>query len=338
MRTVRIGFAPLVLALALLGIAAGPSAAEEERPGLDFGILGGFVYLDEDLAGPGGPSAEPTLGARIGGPFFADRLRWFADAQYYDLTTWTFRGEARSIAARGGGEISFYNERLNPIFLSLAGGYTTMSFDNATDFDSFLASVGFGQRVWIGGEKHIRWELRADHTLASDGLMGRDLTQAQFLIGLTWTKRSAPRDSDADGIVDRLDICLGSLPGEEVDQRGCPLVPRPADPEAPGVPGAIPMPTTSDTDADGVPDLQDRCPRTVRGVVVDENGCALDADGDGVPDGLGMDKCPGTPPGVIVDVHGCPLDSDGDGVYDGLDSCPDTPRGAEVDDAGCPSI
>jgi OOP family OmpA-OmpF porin len=168
--------------------------------------------------------------------------------------------------------------------------------------------------------------------------MGNDLTQAQFLIGLTWTRNSTPRDGDADGVIDRRDACPDSLPGEQVDRRGCPLIPRPADPEAPGVPGAIPMPMASDTDADGVPDLRDRCPLTVRGSAVDENGCALDADGDGVHDGLGMDKCPDTPRGALVDVHGCPLDSDGDGVYDGLDKCPDTPAGAQVDEAGCPAI
>lgn len=341
MRMVRIGVRSLVLALFLTVAAAVPSAAEEERPGLDYGILGGFVYLDGDLAGPDGPTTDPTLGARIGGPFldFSHRLRWFADAQYYEVETRTFRGDARAIEARAGGEISFFNERLNPMFLSVGGGYTIISFDNATDFTSVVASLGIGQRVWTGGNKQIRWELRGDHSLASDGLMGADVNQAQFLIGLTWTKRSVPRDRDADGVVDRLDVCPGSLPDEEVDYRGCPLVPRPADLSPEGVPGAgSQAPAAADSDADGVPDVIDRCPRTVRGTLVGEDGCFLDADGDGVYDGLEMDKCPGTPAGAAVDAHGCPLDGDGDGVYDGLDRCPDTPPGAEVDEGGCPTI
>ena len=36
-----------------------------------------------------------------------------------------------------------------------------------------------------------------------------------------------------------------------------------------------------------------------------------------------------------MDQRGCPLDSDGDGVYDYLDKCPGTPKAALVDDRGC---
>jgi OOP family OmpA-OmpF porin len=39
---------------------------------------------------------------------------------------------------------------------------------------------------------------------------------------------------------------------------------------------------------------------------------------------------------VKVDQNGCPLDSDGDGVYDYLDKCPGTPAGVKVDKDGCP--
>lgn len=60
----------------------------------------------------------------------------------------------------------------------------------------------------------------------------------------------------------------------------------------------------------------------------------VDSDNDGVPDD--QDKCPGTKAGVKVDEMGCPLDSDNDGVPDYLDKCPNTPAGAAVDDTGCP--
>jgi outer membrane protein OmpA-like peptidoglycan-associated protein len=89
-----------------------------------------------------------------------------------------------------------------------------------------------------------------------------------------------------------------------------------------------------DSDGDGVPDYLDKCPDTPKGIAVDANGCPLDSDGDGVPDYL--DRCPNTPKGVAVDTHGCSLDSDGDGVPDYLDMCPDTPKGVAVDQNGCP--
>ena len=92
--------------------------------------------------------------------------------------------------------------------------------------------------------------------------------------------------------------------------------------------------TENDSDGDGVPDDQDKCPNTPLGVKVDANGCPIDSDGDGVPDFL--DICPDTPLGVKVDANGCPIDSDGDGVPDFRDECPDTPEYALVDEYGCP--
>ncbi len=57
-----------------------------------------------------------------------------------------------------------------------------------------------------------------------------------------------------------------------------------------------------DTDIDGVADLNDRCGETPSSAKVDEDGCPLDADRDGIPDYL--DKEPGTKAGYVVDGNG----------------------------------
>jgi len=121
-----------------------------------------------------------------------------------------------------------------------------------------------------------------------------------------------PVDSDNDGVADYLDKCPDTPAGTKVDAAGCPV----------------------DSDGDGVPDYLDKCPNTPAGVSVDASGCPIDSDGDGVPDY--MDKCPDTPAGVAVGASGCPKDSDGDGVPDNLDKCPDTPKDVQVDANGCP--
>ena len=93
-------------------------------------------------------------------------------------------------------------------------------------------------------------------------------------------------------------------------------------------------PTGRDTDGDGVPDRDDRCP-TVPGSR-DNGGCPVqDRDGDGVPDH--RDKCPDQAGPVEND--GCPgADSDGDGIPDELDKCPTVPEDFDgfQDADGCP--
>lgn len=145
------------------------------------------------------------------------------------------------------------------------------------------------------------------------------------------------KDSDKDGVPDKLDKCPNTPPGVPVDANGCPL----------------------DTDKDGVADYLDKCPNTPPGVKVDADGCPLDTDKDGIPDyeddcpdvfglaafkgcpdsdGDGVpdkdDRCPNTPKGYKVDRFGCPLDTDKDGIPDSEDACPDKPGVAEL--KGCP--
>jgi outer membrane protein OmpA-like peptidoglycan-associated protein len=62
---------------------------------------------------------------------------------------------------------------------------------------------------------------------------------------------------------------------------------------------------TEDSDHDGVPDTEDRCPDTPHGVSVDTAGCPGDLDHDGIPDN--EDRCPDTPIGTRVDRNGCPM-------------------------------
>ncbi len=64
---------------------------------------------------------------------------------------------------------------------------------------------------------------------------------------------AAPKDSDGDGVVDRLDRCPNTPAGARVDAQGCEL----------------------DSDGDGVVDALDQCPNTPRGDQVDAKGCTL---------------------------------------------------------------
>lgn len=158
------------------------------------------------------------------------------------------------------------------------------------------------------------------------------------------------KDTDKDGVLDKLDVCPNTPLNVRVDEMGCPWdndgdgVPDYMD-ECPNTPSAAygmidTVGCPLDSDLDGVPDYRDLCPGTpaeARGHV-DTNGCPLDSDGDGVYDYI--DLCPNTPAAAygMVDSVGCPLDSDGDSVYDYLDLCPDTPEEAygSIDEHGCP--
>ncbi len=155
----------------------------------------------------------------------------------------------------------------------------------------------------------------------------------------------APPGSGTDpqwdvGVQAGLSIYAGPLGPRDSDRDG---VPNRED-RCPGTPAGLPVDPTGcnlprDSDNDGVLDGGDRCPGTPARQRVDISGCNADLDGDGVPNTV--DRCPGSPPGAEVDPFGCPpprqpSDSDGDGVPDERDRCPGTPIGGSVDALGCP--
>ena len=185
--------------------------------------------------------------------------------------------------------------------------------------DGYSAMMGF--QVKMSDRFALRFDAIGDvlmspilQTATMDLKTGNIGLQAGFNFRLG--KSSAPKDGDSDGVLDSMDACAGTAPGERVDSRGC-VLPK-------------------DSDGDGVMDPSDRCGQTPAGSRVDTNGCPVDSDGDGVLDGV--DGCPNTPADTRVDGRGCtaPGDADRDGVLDNADACPSTPTFTRVDSRGCP--
>lgn len=223
---------------------------------------------------------------------------------------------------------------------------TTGARNETTDFaaSEIFLSVASRFEFPLRGRLFCRWEMELDYltTAGAEFQTGVNSSRKRWLatfgVGITFafgkndrrrewrlsSRRlsetspdtafpSSARDSDGDGVPDKLDRCPQTPGGIRVDSRGCAV----------------------DSDADGVDDSRDDCPDTDPRArqKVDIFGCPVDSDFDGVPDYL--DACPFNPIGALVDSSGCPYDGDKDGVPDGLDDCPNTLYGAEVDKYGC---
>jgi outer membrane protein OmpA-like peptidoglycan-associated protein len=140
-----------------------------------------------------------------------------------------------------------------------------------------------------------------------------------------------PKDSDKDGIPDKLDKCPETPAGVMVTPNGCPVdgdndgIADYLD-KCPTVAGIAAFDGCPDSDGDGVQDSQDKCPN-VKGLA-SLNGCP-DSDGDGITDL--DDKCPNVK--GIAALNGCP-DTDGDGITDSEDRCPFAKGTKELN--GCP--
>lgn len=153
---------------------------------------------------------------------------------------------------------------------------------------------------------------------------------AQQSIGLSFSFGKS-KDSDKDGVADKLDKCPNTPMDVSVDVNGCPIdsdgdgVADYID-KCPDIKGLGEFAGCPDTDGDGVQDSEDKCPKT-KGLVV-FNGCP-DTDGDGIQDS--EDKCPKVK--GLASFAGCP-DTDGDGIQDSEDKCP-TIKGLTAMN-GCP--
>ncbi|HHT61463.1 MAG: OmpA family protein [Paludibacteraceae bacterium] len=224
-------------------------------------------------------------------PLFSYSLGIIADIGWAIKLTPQWKLHAGLSGGYGFNDVRTKAIRENPkVFQQLEGGYSgVVTTDHIGAVHTFFAGIKIGVSYAFGtccAEKKYR------------------KAQADFELYM--------RDSDGDGVPDRIDECPDTPQGVVVDSVGCPV----------------------DSDGDGVPDYIDECPDTPKGVVVDSVGCPIDDDGDGVPNYI--DECPDTPQGVVVDSVGCPVDTDGDGIPDYLDKCPNVP-GPESN-YGCPEL
>jgi OOP family OmpA-OmpF porin len=202
-----------------------------------------------------------------------------------------------------------------------AGYIHNAYYDAVTDYDDGITGL-LGLKVYVSDRVALRGDAQLDVQWApfNDGSTVRSKTVFDHL---NWTLGAGlsvdlgggrARDSDRDGVRDRLDACPDTPLGVSIDASGCRV----------------------DTDRDGVFDEDDTCAATPGGARVDASGCQVDTDGDGVFDEY--DGCADTGGDVQVDGRGCRLDTDRDGVFDEDDACALTEPGVAVDARGCPQL
>lgn len=192
--------------------------------------------------------------------------------------------------------------------------------------NNFLINLGLGSEFFVTNNFGFDLSLRYQHLLGQDldmsGFGDEQTGNIEARLGVNWYL-GGWKDSDGDGIEDKLDKC----PYEAEDFDGFQ--------DADGCPDL-------DNDSDGIPDHLDKCPGEAEDFdgFQDDDGCPdLDNDGDGIPDA--KDKCPNKVEDKdgFEDEDGCPdLDNDGDGIPDDKDKCPneaETQNGFEDED-GCP--
>ena len=294
-----------VMALTLIMILGVASGAAAEHRADSFTIspyLGGYAF-DSDL----NLEDDFTYGLGLGYNFSKN---WAAETSF---------NYAESELDSGSTDVDTYLYRLDALYHFMpdkrfvpyvAAGIGAFDFDSdnsAGDETETSGNFGGGVKYFLNESMALRADVRDVMTFPENTL----LYTAGFTFYLGGEEKSAEKDTDSDGVLNKNDKCPETPAGVSVDSRGCPI----------------------DTDGDGVSNFKDDCANTPKGAKVDASGCASDSDGDGVIDY--QDKCPQTPEGLEVDETGCALDSDRDGVANYQDDCPDTPKQAEVDARGC---
>jgi outer membrane protein OmpA-like peptidoglycan-associated protein len=300
------------LVATLAGLTSSPTTAQS--PGtLEFGGFGRFTRFDASLGLRDGFGVGGLLGVYVArGLAIEGTVAYVSTTAPTSATVALTPVHVRLLLAR---------PVADRIAVLVGGGYVHNQYTKPSRVWEDGASGLLGARFDLTGRLAARLEGVVDYfpSPLNERPGNSDNWTLTVQAGLTvHVGRSPLRDSDHDGVVDRVDVCPNTPRGEVIDGRGCPL--------------------PKDADADGVVDAVDKCPATPAGDAVDLNGCSLpkDADRDGVVDGT--DRCPGTPSGDKVDMGGCslPKDTDGDGVTDASDRCPNTPAGETVDATGCP--
>ncbi|MFN8437306.1 MAG: DUF6089 family protein [Cytophagales bacterium] len=237
------------------------------------------------------------------------------------------------------------NATLAPFLGIGVGGVNTFNIRSTSKNGSYVdeknlfslnipATVGLKlqleERVALVGQLTYNYLLTDKLEAIESDKYGKNDKYLQYNLGFIFAL-GKPKDTDGDGVPDKLDKCPDTRAGVKVTLEGCDLDTdgdgvSDADDKCPTEKGIAKFEGCPDSDNDGVKDSEDKCP-TVAGVAAFA-GCP-DTDGDGIQDS--EDKCP-TVAGIAT-FGGCP-DTDGDGIQDSEDKCPSVAGVAAL--AGCP--
>ncbi|HET7903338.1 MAG TPA: outer membrane beta-barrel protein, partial [Candidatus Eisenbacteria bacterium] len=304
----RLDTRTLFLSLFLL-LAAIPAAAKEDLPAWWIAPGGGVAWIPNEL---GVEESRPTFGGILG---FRLSQTWALEVRgHFTSSDFDAPNTGSLDLLHGEGNLTWFltKSAFKPYLTAGAGAIN--SSGGPDDETKFAWNGGGGFHIGLSNSVALRLEGRAVSYKVPTSLTEEEYKfQPEIFGALAFGFGGTPRDTDGDGVPDKLDQCPSTPLGARVDATGCPV----------------------DGDGDGVADGIDQCDGTPAGATVDAKGCPSDADGDGVFDGL--DACASTPAGAKVDAKGCPMDSDGDGILDGLDQCENTPTGCVVNTNGCPS-
>lgn len=207
----------------------------------------------------------------------------------------------------------------------------TVVNSNADTQNEFFLTVGAGASFRLSYNFAINLEY-GDHicfnSTALDFTDGNKRNDHYSYASAGLQIRFGAKDSDNDGIKDKVDLCPDTYGKAEL--AGCPDKDNDGitdkDDACPDVAGKAEFKGCPDTDGDGIIDSEDACP-TFAGKN-ELKGCP-DKDSDGIADK--DDKCPDM--AGKTEFSGCP-DRDGDGIIDNDDACPDVKGLAQF--AGCP--
>jgi outer membrane protein OmpA-like peptidoglycan-associated protein len=301
---------PLIVLTASL-FAHVTAASEFQEARFNLVPFGGWTFFDKELKAATGLKLDDDLylggrlGVRVVSPLWLDLAGGYTKTNTHGAdASWTHLSTNLLL-------VSSKPRAVNP-FISVGGGVSKFVPRWSADKKNLTLEAAAGLKVKITNSIGLRFEARNVLVMPKHDFSQAHIDNVVAGAGLVFAFGGKDKDSDGDGVRDKLDRCPDTPHGCRVDANGCPI----------------------DSDGDGVCDGLDQCPDTPHGATVDAKGCPTDTDGDRVWDGI--DKCPDTPTGCTVDARGCPIDSDGDGMCDGLDKCPDTPAGCKVDASGCP--
>ena len=248
----------LFVSAAALVIAAAPAAAQKAGT-VEIGAFGRVTWFDDAYQ----LQTKPGFGGRLG-IFLLRNLEIEGEVSYIptnstDTLTAAF-DENVGVTYRPG--LSRVQHQLPPMALILGAGVAYSGYGGFYDTipghtDGVGPSGLVGLRFGVGGVLQGRIDGTYDYVSSPAEFTGprrqRGNWGLQAGLSLMFPKEK-PKDSDKDGVIDKLDQCPNTPLGTKVDDKGCP----------------IPL----DDDKDGVVNDRDQCPNTPAGETVNSVGCS----------------------------------------------------------------